>query len=818
MSAQSTALQQCFNEAARSAPQALERCLKHVITALQEAESATSRPNERTELGEAWRELMQHQMVWCRAFPDELRIAFTTASKPKGINTSPPDGGRGGSRGGLTLTLVDDAAIVEAIESSRLVQHVLPMVERPVSELDALVSSALGLETIQPELNPVRPEVFAQTLRTVIGRTPLKPATGSMWMKHIAEPLGHELQELYGRLVAQLRDANVQAAEYRVVQGEARATGAAPLDALPPEGGAPAPAPARRPDGRQAAGYGNLSSKQISHTVLRDFLFHGGDDAAQALPPAFYEEVEGELAALEVELANERITPALARIPAGYREMPSVDRPARTVGVETTLSTKEWGDYAHSNERSLVRSRLRKDATKVAQVLGLELVRKVVNQIAQDPLLLAPVREAIVALEPSLLRLAMVDPRFFSDIDHPGRVLMERVAQRSFKFNDEFSPEFGGFFEQVRYSFNSLNQATIEGAETFEQALGLLEEAWARQDKRDDEQQEAAVKAMRFAELRQLEADRIAWELSSRTDLAEVPAVVQDFLFGPWSLVLAHARLSDTHNQIDPGGYRSLISDLLWSVKPEVTLKQPAQLFERVPRLITTLRAGLATLGQDPEESEPFFQSLMELHRPVLKLRRAKSRHDARESGIAPLAPMDKVTDDAEPVLETPAKRASLWLSRGELSAAGFQETLPTDMADLYAEESGAAPLAPQAAPVPQRVQAPQQQAARAPQAQPVPAAAPAAPAEAPAALGSLVLADMREGEWFDLYSKQHWLRAQLIWASSKATLFMFVSHGGQPHTMTKRICERLIKERHLRAVRTHAVVDKALRVLDESA
>ncbi|MEO5669332.1 MAG: DUF1631 family protein [Ramlibacter sp.] len=810
MPAQSAALQQCFNEAAKSAPQALERCLKHVITALQEAESATSRPNERTELGEAWRELMQHQMVWCRAYPDELRIAFTTASKPKGITTTPPAAGRGA---GLTLTLVDDAKIVEAIESSRLVQHVMPMVERPVSELDALVSSALGLDTIQPELNPVRPEVFAQALRTVIGRTQLKPSTGSMWMKHIAEPLGHELQDLYGRLVTQLRSANVQEAEYRVVQGEGgpRTTGPAPLDGKPETEAEPT----RRLDTRRAAAYGNLSSKQISHTVLRDFLFHGGDDhAAQALPPAFYEEVEGELAALEVELANERIAPALARIPAGYREMASVDRPARTVGVQTTLSAKEWGDYAHSNERSLVRSRLRKDATKVAQVLGLELVRKVVNQIAQDPLLLAPVREAIVALEPSLLRLAMVDPRFFSDVDHPGRVLMERVAQRSFKFNDEFSPEFGGFFEQVRYSFNSLNQATIEGAETFEQALGLLEEAWARQDQRDEEQQEAAVKAMRFAELRQLEADRIAWELSSRTDLAEVPSVVQDFLFGPWSLVLAHARLADTQNQIDPGGYRSLISDLLWSVKPEVTLKQPAQLFERVPRLVTTLRAGLATLGQDPEESEPFFQSLMDLHRPVLKLRRAKSRHDARESGIAPLAPMDKVIDEAEPVLETPAKRASLWLSRGELSAAGFQETLPTDMADLYAEESGAAPLAAQVSP------APQHQAAPTPQAQPVAAAAaaPAAAAGASATGESLLLADMREGAWFDLYSKQHWLRAQLIWASSKATLFMFVSHGGQPHTMTKRICERLIKERHLRAVRTHAVVDKALRVLDESA
>ena len=85
--------------------------------------------------------------------------------------------------------------------------------------------------------------------------------------------------------------------------------------------------------------------------------------------------------------------------------------------------------------------------------------------------------------------------------------------------------------------------------------------------------------------------------LSQRPDLEAVPAVVQEFLFGPWSLVLAHARLTDTRGQADPGGYQAVISDLLWSVKREVTLRRPAQLFERVPPLLAKLREGLASLG-----------------------------------------------------------------------------------------------------------------------------------------------------------------------------------------------------------------------------
>ncbi|UUZ74246.1 hypothetical protein LP415_26175 [Polaromonas sp. P1(28)-8] len=57
-------------------------------------------------------------------------------------------------------------------------------------------------------------------------------------------------------------------------------------------------------------------------------------------------------------------------------------------------------------------------------------------------------------------------------------------------------------------------------------------------------------------------------------------------------------------------------------------------------------------------------------------------------------------------------------------------------------------------------------------------------------------------------------MRAQLIWAGTKGTLFMFVSHGGQPHSMTRRSCERLIRDRLLRPVDTQGVVGQALDAL----
>ena len=159
------------------------------------------------------------------------------------------------------------------------------------------------------------------------------------------------------------------------------------------------------------------------------------------------------------------------------------------------MSEQVWGPYGTSRARNLVRTELKKEATKVSQALGLDVVRQLVNQVAQDPRLLAPVREAIVALEPSLLRLALVDPRFFSDERHAGRQLMERVAQRSFKYNDELSPEFAVFFQDIASNFNALNACEVDGAQPFAAALNALEYLWDGQDQHEFDKRQQVLQA-----------------------------------------------------------------------------------------------------------------------------------------------------------------------------------------------------------------------------------------------------------------------------------------------------------------------------------
>ena len=246
-----------------------------------------------------------------------------------------------------------------------------------------------------------------------------------------------------------------------------------------------------------------------------------------------------------------------------------------------------------------------------------------------------------------------------------------------------------------------------------------------------------ATQALSLAELRRAEADEIAWELSSRQDLDDVPEAVQDFLFGPWTRVLAHVRSLRPPGEATPHRYELAIDDLLWSVKPEA-LRHPAEVLQRVPPLLASLRQGLALLGVEADAHERFFDELMKLHRPVLHLRRARSRRDGDSSWSGVSGPV--------PLGAPPEGR------HDEDEGTGFEPTM------LWQPEGPA----------------PDADGAQAP---------------------SFTASALRAGDRMRLWSGERWLDVELKWVSRNASLFLFVGEGGSQHAMTRRTCDRLLRQ-----------------------
>lgn len=861
----------------------IDRSLEAALAALEEAERRASSVALRLQLADAVAGLGKYRSAMRAGYAAKVDDAIGEALRTANAQAALPGRSAAAPENDFELTLVEDEDVARFVEASRLQQTALPVVEQELSQLDSLMSSALGLPVVRADLNPLRPDVLCTALLALLDELPEPTEVRSHWVRHLARPFAQELKRLYEAVARQLQEQGVEEARYRLklTEGSISSTGKAKDGTRQAAGrsghgegagagGAPGEKPGR--PGRAASRRALFPRMEdlagpmpgVSQALMRDFLYRPQwvSEHDEPLPAVYYEAVQQQAAQALAAPAASFDEAAYARQRARDRALAAVDRPARAVDVAMPLAPKLWGEQASPEARTRTLMELKGQAKKISQALGLDAVRTLVGQVASDERVLAPVREAFVAMEPALLRMAMSDPRFFGDDHHPARRLMEAVAQRSFKYNDEFSEEFEQFMQPVREAVRELNARPQASVKAFSDRLEAFQSRWQAEDQQEEAAREAGLRSMHFAQERQALADKVAREFSLRSDLEGVPAIVADFLYRDWSLVIAHAQLTDTRGQLDPGGYLAVVTDLLWSVRSEAALKDPARLFEVVPHVVQTLRRGLKMLGKDPAESEAFFQALMRYHHPVLRLRRLRSVRDAQATGLTRLEGESSsfFPLEAEPVsepvpLERPSPRTAdqPWLGRHELAAAGFEEGVDTSAAPLTeaSSVSGHVPIKPLAEGAQQDFQPtePQQRHGEQPPAQ-QPAVSPTPSVPAPADAAAVVpqaqemaappehrpvsardedseesslarvraaLERLRKGDWVDLRVHGQWRRAKLDWVSENGSLFMFVSRGGRPHSMTRRTCEKLLRNRHLRPVDASDVVDKALRRLADA-
>jgi hypothetical protein len=326
---------------------------------------------------------------------------------------------------------------------------------------------------------------------------------------------------------------------------------------------------------------------------------------------------------------------------------------------------------------------------------------------------------------------------------------------------------------QISKALNPLIRAQIEDAEPFEDAHRQLREIWMAAEKEKERSREQAVIALQHAEQRNLLAEKIARDIDSHADVAQVPAVVIDFLCGPWAQVVAQARIVGGAGSKAADKYQSLISALLWSAHPDLASRNVAKLTKLVPLLISTLRDGLETIRYPATRTSAFLEALMGLHQQAF---RSASR------GSEPAAP-EVPRMDADP---PPPPRASRvadgdpWVDPEEARTSNFVDIGADTHVDAF---HGAV--------------------------------------DAPVGSVSALDANLDElplGSWVELQIDDQWVRTQLTWASPHGTLFLFTSAFGTTQSMTRRSRDRLVESGKLRVISGQPVVESALDAVAQAA
>ncbi len=718
----------------------MRRMIEGARPLLHQRAMAAVDPAERARQQEILRRLNVNEDFLVRRFPELLRSELLGAAPAAQVVT--------GAISFDQLELMDDDQIEERVEIARVLQGVVDHTESHLEEFNRLICGAQGLGRVVVDRNPLRPETYARALRAVLSETGETRAVRLAWLHGMGDSLGEGLAQTYDDLCRSLREAGIEPASYQIVQDAVKAN------------------PTRV---TQVGAEVSLLTLDHLHRLLSgDF-----DEEARA----------------ETGDRSGRQGPAFSpTVPAAFEallEMNQVDAVVRRMSDRLqeggdTHETPNGAEGLHGDAMQ-VREALRRSARGVGQTLGLEVVSLMVDNMAGDMRLPAPVREAVRTLEPALLRLVLHDPRFFSDRHHPARRLLDEMTRRGLGFRSEAEEGFDAFIGPLRSAVNALASVVVEGPDPFDLALQALHEEWRQQARREQARREKARKALESAEQRHMLAEKISGALRARADMALAHPAIVGMLVGPWAQVMARNRQEGG----DPGADEELVADLLWSANPELARRNRSRLLRLVPEMIQRLRQGLGRIECPAARQEAFFEVLMSLHQQALKpLEGSGAKVTARADGAAS-GPVDRAAavlrDEVEARFSRAEEDADVWLVQREVQDSGFFDLQP-------ASEPGAVSPGPMSG---------------------------SGETEETASMLDLMA---RPGTWIELWIQDKWVRAQLNWASPQGKLFMYVGSGGTAHSLSRRSLRHLLAEGRVRLLASQAPIDGALDAVAQRA
>ena len=821
----------------------LQRCLRHAadggrsqmaVLLAEGRRSAASLALESRDLLEiaamddAVAVMNRHAQTFGDLFPAVLMRAFEQA-----LRDEPPTAANFAGLSFDQLQLMDDIALAKKMALANLEKSAILKAESSLAELNTRICRVLGLSSVQPERNPLRPAIYVGALRELFDQVEASDAVRTGWLQLAGDALGNTLNTVYTELTALLKAAGIAPAAYAVSQAAGVNSGARTFQgktARAAAGAAVRPKPSRDET--------RLTLKALRRLLGGDLGPIGGkSDAGDGGAP---EDLDPEVdfdhtmpAALEALQDMKQVDQAMARL-LERRERPRSAQPGRG-----RRSTDAAGDSAGPGRRDdrqghdpagrsgtpaeapvqhdpgsakVVYEQLRQSASGVGQILGLEVVALMIDNIVADDRLLPPVQAVVRSLEPALLRLAVVDPRFFSDQTHPARQLLECIVTQSIRFDSVDGPAFKAFMQPLNKVVGELQWVPIDNAEPFVISLQALTQAWDVQAQQAQKQREYAVIDLAHAEQRGLLAAELAQEIRDRSDAQDLPAPVLGFVAGPWSHVLAQERLANDEQADQKGAseggtppgtpYLAVLDELFWSVSPDRAGADLDRLVKLIPVMLGRLRAGLRTIEYPQVEVDAFLVLLMGYHQKALA-----SRGKLVESRMAPLpamalpavpaAPAATIPAATDPAASAPAvARAhsvapvvpTLWVAPSEAAASGF-------IRDALLIQGPAAPGdLPFSGDLP----------------------APADTASGPVNDGDA--STLPTGVWVDMDLDGGRIRAELVWASPKGNMYLFCTAEGRHRSMARQSLDKLMAQGRVRRLQPPDVLGSALDALAQTA
>lgn len=572
--------------------------------------------------------------------------------------------GGGGNFGSRPLVRFEDIQLLdvnqldESIELARVQQELDFAVTDQLARFHALMSTVLGWISVQPALNPLRPELFAKALRDTLAAHVAVPEVRSEILSAAAGRLGVGLRQIYREISDSLMTRGIE------------------------------PAGLLTPTRSNVAAPSADSPNETVRAVL----------TLERLRRLFSPE-NGAMDNMSMRPGNDFLHTMPASVQA-LQDMRQVDAMIQRLETRKKEQTSVSGNAA-AYSVDMLRRQPPLDGRQLGQQIGEEVTRMMLENLTQDERLLPKVRQTLQVLTPVLLELAQLDVRFFSDHKHPARQFLDRVTDRSLAYTEEGNEGYARFILSIDAAVRGIVESRWPKAFAFAKQLETLLAIWQSEDQLQMQLREETARALLHVEQRNLLAQRLLDDWQSRLADKPVPPLVRSFLLGPWAQVVAESQLNCNQGTNDAQGYVSLVDDLIWSTQPRQARRNPARLVQMIPGMLSTLRSGLQLISFPPDRITQFFDELIACHESVLQEARASreraeaARNANRKDEDAPFQ-FDQFEEESTHTSTESMPVDTPWFVADETSGAGYLEAEavmpidPTTMAVSDADQAAA--------------------------------------------------------------------------------------------------------------------------------
>lgn len=242
-----------------------------------------------------------------------------------------------------------------------------------------------------------------------------------------------------------------------------------------------------------------------------------------------------------------------------------------------------------------------------------DIVDMLFGFVLDDPQIPHAASESLLAAQLPMLQMAMREPAFFADWQHPARQLLNDIAPL-FKEHGERGGDatvFATFFASGMARV--LDELAPNGT-----AFAILHHS-LREFVRDTGSRTPDADAWQRA------------EAAARNFLERpLPPLVRDFVADHWIDVLE--RTAEHHAENSPQWLDALavVDDLAWSLTAKTGEEERFRLIALIPALLARLNRGLDLIDVGREDRRPFFDALIDIHSRVLRIETAPAKTPPR--------------------------------------------------------------------------------------------------------------------------------------------------------------------------------------------